>query len=92
MLYTGLSLIGIGVIWYIVHAIIYNYFLRKHNPGIFDNSLQPRHSGKRSKKATVVVTSGKTPAWVMLFGMPPIPLFLFGIVITIVALIIKLFK
>jgi hypothetical protein len=92
MLDIGLLLIGIGVIWYIAHAAIYNRFLRKHNPEIFDDSLRPRHSGKRSKKVTVVVTSGQTPAWIMLFGIPPIPIFLLGVVITIVTLIINAFQ
>lgn len=92
MLYIGLLLISIGVIWYIVHAVIYNRFLRKHHPEIFDDGLRSRHSSKQSKKITVVVTSGQTPAWIMLFGIPPIPLFLLGIVITIVALIINAFQ
>jgi len=91
MLYIGLLLIGIGVVWYIIHAVIYNRFLGKHHPEIFDDGLQPRHSGKRSKKVAVVVVSRQTPAWIALFGIPPIPLFLLGIVITIVALIINAF-
>jgi hypothetical protein len=91
MLYIGLSLIGIGILWYIVHAVIYNRSLRKTHPEIFGDGLRPRHSGRRSKQVTVVVTSGRTPAWIMLFGLPPIPLFLLGIVITSVALIISMF-
>ena len=92
MLDIGLWLIGIGIIWYIAHAVIYNLSLRKHNPEIFDDSLPPRHPSKRSKKVAVVVTSGQTPAWIMLFGIPPIPLFLLGVVITIVTLIINAFQ
>ena len=92
MLYIGLFLIGIGIIWYIVHAVIYNRFLGKHHPEIFDDNLQPRRSGKRNKTLTVVVTDNQTPAWIMILGIPPIPIFLIGIVITIVTLIINAFQ
>ncbi|GEM_PF-2743738 len=92
MLYAGLSLTGVGIIWYIVHVIFYNRLLRKYHPELFENSLWPRHSDKRSKKATVVVTSGKRPAWIVLFFILAITFIFFGIVITIVALIMKLFQ
>jgi hypothetical protein len=92
MFRIGILFTSIGIILYIVHAIIYNRFLRKNHPEIFDDSLRPRHSRKRSKKVSVVVVSGQTPAWVMLLGIPAIPLFLLGIVITIVALIINFFQ
>lgn len=92
MLHIGLLLIGIGIVWYIVHTVIYNYFIRKHHPDIYDDDLRSRHTSKQSKKVTVVVTSGQTPVWIVLFGIPPIPLFLLGIVITIVGLIINIFQ
>jgi hypothetical protein len=92
MLNIGFLLIGIGVIWYIVHAVIYNRFLGKHHPEIFDDNLQSQRSGKRNKKAIVVVTGRQTPAWIMLFGTPPIPIFFLGIVITVVTLIINAFQ
>ena len=92
MLDIGLFLIGISIIWYIVHAVIYNRFLGKHHPEIFDDNLQPRRSGKRKKTLTVVVTDNQTPAWIMILGIPSIPIFLIGIVITIVTLIINAFQ
>lgn len=92
MLDVGLFLIGIGIIWYIFHTVIYNRFLGKHNPEIFDDNLHPRRSGKRNKKVTVVVTGKQTPAWIMILGIPPIPIFLIGILITIVTLIINAFQ
>ena len=82
---------GIGIIWYIVHTVIYNRALRKHNPEIFDESRRQRYTGKRNKKVPVVVTKGQTPAWIMSFGLPLIPLFLVGVVITFVALIVDVF-
>jgi len=92
MLRIGFLLVGIGIVWYIVHAVIYNYFLRKHDPDFLNDSFQPPRSSKKNKKVTVVVSSGRTPAWIILFGMPSIPLFLLGIVITVVALIINIFQ
>lgn len=91
ILHIGLLFIGISIIWYIAHAMIYNHFLRKHNPDLFDESLRSRqHSDNRNKKVTIFITSGKTPVWVMLFGIFPIPILLLGILITIVALIINI--
>ncbi len=92
MLYTGFFITGIGIIFYVVHAVMHNRFLRKHHPEIFDDSLRQQHYGKRSKKVTVVVMDRHTPVLIMIFGIPSIPLFLLGIVITIVALIIKVFQ
>ncbi len=87
----GLILIAISVVWYIVHMVIYNHYLQKNSPGIFDDVAQTGDGKKREKKVTVVMTSGTTPAWVMLLGMPPIPLFLIGIAITVIAFVIGLF-
>lgn len=86
----GLILIVVSVVWYIVHAGIYNYYLQKNNPGLFDELEKPRK--KQPNEVQVVVTSGKTPAWVMLMAVPPIPLFISGIVVTIIGLIVGLFK
>jgi len=92
MLRIGLFFISIGIIWYIIHTVIYNYFLRKHHADIYDDGLRSRHASKQSNKVTVIVTSGQTPVWIVLFGIPPIPLFLLGIVITILGLIINIFQ
>jgi hypothetical protein len=92
MLKIGLALIVISIIWYLVHMEIYNRHLRKYRPEIFDESLIKRNSHKQGSKVTLVVTNGQTPAWIMIFGLPPLPLFLIGIVVTIVALIINAFR
>ena len=89
MLSIGIALIAISIVWYLVHAEIYNRYLRKNRPEIFDESIRQHHSSKQDSKVTVVVTNGQTPAWIMLFGLPPLPLFLVGIVLTILALIIN---
>ena len=88
----GLIIIVVSIIWYIVHAIIYNHFLQKNNPEIFNEAERQRVGKRKNKEVQVVMTSGETPAWVMLLGMPPIPLFLLGILITIIGFIISLFK
>ena len=87
----GLLVIAISVVWYIVHAGIYNYYLQKNNPGLFDE-IPSKSSSQKRDEVNFVVTSGKTPGWVALMGMPPIPLFLIGILITIFGFIISLFK
>ena len=88
----GLIIIVVSIVWYVIHAAIYNHYLQKNNPGLFEDVTR-QHSGKRKRgEVQVVVTSGKTPVWVMLLGMPPIPLFFLGILITIIGFIISLFK
>jgi len=88
----GLIIIAVSVVWYIVHTVIYNYFLRKNNLGLFDDETK-KHGGKKGQKeVTVVMTSGQTTAWVMLLGMPPIPLFLIGVLVTIIGAIVSLFR
>jgi uncharacterized membrane protein len=87
----GLLVIAISVVWYIVHAVIYNYYLQKNNPGLFDE-IPSKSSSQKRDEVNFVVTSGKTPSWVALMGMPPIPLFLIGILITVIGFIISLFK
>jgi len=88
----GIILIAVSIVWYIAHAMLYNYFLQKNNPELFDEKPQQRGSKKGKKEVTVVMTSGKTPAWVMLIGVPPMPLFVVGVVITVIAFIVGLFK
>jgi hypothetical protein len=88
----GLIIIVVSIIWYIVHGIIYNHYLQKTNPEIFNEAERQRVGKQKIKEVRVVMTSGETPAWVMLLGMPPIPLFLLGILITIIGLIISFFK
>lgn len=92
MLYIGLALIVIGIVWYLVDMEIYNRYLRKHRPEVFDESPRKRTPHKKGREVTVIVTNGQTPAWIMFFGLPPLPLFLIGIVLTIVALIVNAFR
>ena len=92
MLYIGLLAIGIGISLYIAHAIIYNYFLRKNSPEVFHDIPQSGRSKQRNKKATIVVVNSQTPGWVILLGLPSMPLLLLGILITVVALIMKIFQ
>lgn len=91
ILYTGISLIGIGISLYIAHAIIYNYFLRKNSPEIFNDIPQSGRSKKQKKKMTIAVINSQTPSWVVLLGLPSIPLFLVGVLMSVVALIMKIF-
>ncbi|MCP4542887.1 MAG: hypothetical protein GY832_37680 [Chloroflexi bacterium] len=88
----GLVLIAASIIWYIIHVVIYNHYLRKNNPGLFGNVPKKGSGKKRVKGIEIVNTSGQTPAWVMLLGLPPMPLFLLGVAITIVAFIVGLFR
>jgi len=88
----GIIIIVFSIVWYIAHTIIYNYFLQKHNPGIFDNVPEQKRKKGKKQEVHVVITSGQTPAWVMLMGMLPIPLFILGVLITIIGFIISLFN
>jgi hypothetical protein len=88
----GLIVIAVSVVWYIAHVVVYNYFLQKNNPGIFEEEPKKRGGIEGQKEVTVVMTSGQTPAWVMLLGIPPLPLFLFGVVVTIIGTIFSLFR
>jgi hypothetical protein len=92
MLYLGITLIIIGIVWYLAHMEIYSWYLRKNRPEIFDESLRKRTPHKQSGKVTIIVTNGQTPGWITLFGLPPLPLFLIGIFLTIVALIVNAFR
>jgi len=92
MLYIGIALIVISIVWYLVHMEIYNRYLRKHRPEILDGSLTKRTPRKQAGKVPVIISIGQTPAWIMLFGLPPLPLFLIGILLTVVALIVNAFK
>ena len=88
----GLTIIVISIIWYVIHAAIYNHYLQKNNPGLFEKAERQHNSKRKRNEVQVVVTSGQTPAWVMLLGIPPIPLFFLGVLATIVGFIINLFK
>ena len=91
-MYFGLALIAIGIVWYIAHAIIYNHYLSKNAPEV----LQPKPNkdlskGKKRGQVTVIVTEGQTPGRVALLGIPPIPIFLLGLLITVVSVVVGIF-
>ena len=86
----GVILIITGSVWYIIHAVIYNYYLKKNTPELFEHQTTP--SGSKHKKIKVFITEGGTPAWVALLGVPPIPLLLFGLLITVVSFVFSLFR
>jgi len=88
----GLIIIIVSIVWYIIHMIIYNHYLRRQNPELFEEAEKQRINKQKSQKVQVVITSGQTPAWVMLLGIPPIPLFFLGVLITIIGFIIGLFE
>jgi hypothetical protein len=88
----GLIIVVISIIWYVIHAAIYNHYLQKNNPGLFDEAERQRNSRQKRNDVQVVVTSGQTPAWVMILGLPPIPLFVLGVLITVIGFIINLFN
>ena len=88
----GLIIIIVSIVWYIIHTIIYNHYLRKQNPRLFKEAERQRIIKQKSQEVQVVMTSGQTPAWVMLLGIPPIPLFFIGALIIIIRFIIGLFE
>ena len=88
----GLIIIVISIIWYVIHAALYNHYLKKNDPGLFDKVEKQRNSRQKRKEVQVVATSGQTPAWVMILGLPPIPLFILGALITVIGFIINLFS
>ena len=92
MLYIGIALIIISIVWYLVHMEIYSQYLRKHRPEILDGSVKKQTPHEKGGKVNVIITTGRTPAWIMLFGLPPLPLFLIGALLTVVALIVNAFR
>ena len=88
----GLIIILISIFWYIMHAVIYNYYLQKNNPEIFERTNSQRKKKQKNKEVQVVFSNGQIPVLVMLMGIPPIPLFFLGIAVTIIGFIMSLFK
>ncbi len=89
-MYIGIALIVTGIVWYVIHTIIYNHYLAKNAPELLEpKPAKSRSKSKRKKqRVTVVVTEGVTPTWVAIASVPPLPLFLLGLLITIVSIII----
>ncbi len=92
-MYFGIIVIIIGILWYITYMVIYNYYLRKNAPDLLQSpSANSCSKGRKDRNVRVVITEGLTPGWVALVGIPPIPIFLLGLLITIVALVPRLFR
>lgn len=95
MLYVGLAISGIGLILYITHTVLYNHYLRKNRPDILEQfrskpgNSHTRQKGNRDREVRVVVTESGTPGWVILLGLPAMPIFFVGIAVIILSLIIK---
>jgi hypothetical protein len=88
----GIIIIIVSMIWYLAHAIIYNYFLQKYNPEIFDKEPERKRDKGKNHDVQIIIKTEETPAWVMLLGMPPIPLFVLGVLIVIISFIVSLFN
>lgn len=95
MIYVGLAISGIGLVLYVTHTILYNHHLRKNDPdivGLLDSKSANRPKKKKKsgkKEVRVIAIESSTPGWVMLLGLPSIPMFFIGIVIIAISLIIK---
>jgi len=95
MLYVGLAISGIGLVLYITHTILYNHYLRKNRPDVLEQLDSKRggsrmgQKGNKEREVRIVITESGTPGWVILLGFPAMPIFLVGIVVTILSLVIK---
>ena len=83
----GAILVLIGVICYVVHAVLFNHYLRKNAPEL----LEYKSTSRRKSRILIVDSeAGITPQWIALIGIPAFPLFLLGMLIVIVAFLSKL--
>ena len=89
MLKVGLIISGIGVVLYIVSAILMNYYLRKNRPDILNQGDSKRSNPRKKREARIIVTQNATPCGVSFLGFLAMPAFLIGIGIIILSLIIK---
>ena len=83
-MHWGILLVAIGIACYIVHAILLNYFLRKNAPEVL--ARNPGMPSQRQSRVSLV--RGVTPRWVMLLGLPALPLGLLGIVLIPIACLV----
>jgi hypothetical protein len=98
MLYIGLAISGLGVVLYILSAVLLNHYLRKNRPDVLEHSKPKKGSsskgqkGNKKKEIKIIVTENATPGWVALLGVPAMPLFLIGIAVIILSLVIRAFR
>ena len=96
LFYIGLVISGTGVILYITHTILYNYYLRKNRPDLLEQlDSEPGNSstGQKENKepeVKIVITESGAPGWVMLLVLPAMPIFLVGIGVIVLSLVIKI--
>lgn len=84
----GIILVALGITWYITHAVLFNYFLRKNAPDILARS--PRVPSQRQRQ--VYLVRGATPRWVTLCGLPALPLLLLGVVLIALSFLIQVLR
>jgi hypothetical protein len=73
----GILLAALGVVCYIVYAMLLNNFLRKNAPDVLEGVL----CAPLQRQRRVFLIRGATPRWVTLLGLPALPLWLLGSVL-----------
>jgi hypothetical protein len=84
----GIFLAVLGIACYVVHAILLNDFLRKNAHDVLEGV--PRAPSQRQRR--VFLVRGATPRWVMLLGLPALPLLLLGIVLIAVSCLVNVLR
>ena len=84
----GIFLAVLGVVCYIMHAMLLNYFLRKNAPEVL--ARDPGMPWQRQRR--VFLVRGATPRWVTLLRLPALPLFLLGIVLIAVSCLVTVLR
>jgi hypothetical protein len=84
----GILLVAIGIACYIIHAVLLNHYLRKHAPEVL--ARDPGVPSQRQHR--VFLVRGATPLWVMLLGLPAIPLFLLGIAFIAISCLVTVLR
>lgn len=88
-MFWGISIIVIGIILYVTHMILLNYYLHKNAPDV----IKPKSKSKQKAHILIVDSEeGIIPNWVGLIGFPSIPFIAIGIVVLVISLIVKLFS
>jgi hypothetical protein len=89
MLYIGLVISGVGVILYIVSAVLINYYLRKNRPDILNQADSKSANSRKGRKAKIIITQNANPGWVSFLSFLSMPMVIIGIGVIILSLIIK---
>lgn len=86
MLYVGIVISGVGIVLYVISAVLINYYYRKNRPDILKQSNSKLTRGQGRK---IIVTRNVTSPGAGLLGFISMPVFLIGIGVIILSLIIK---